>query len=57
MVELGVGFGDSAVVEDIVVGGSNGAAFFEVFDFAVVAFADFLCVEGAFGADGDAGVP
>ena len=55
-VELSVGLGDGAVVEYIVVGGGDGATFFEVFDFAVVAFTNFLRVKGAFGADGDASI-
>lgn len=49
-VELGLEVGDAAVVHDVIIGGGDGAAFFEVFDFAVVAFADFLGVKGAFGA-------
>lgn len=52
--ELGLEFFDRAIVENVVIGGSDGATFFEVFDFADVAFADFGAVEGAFGAFGDA---
>ena len=45
---------DVAIIEDVVVGHGDRGAFFEFFDFAVVAGADFLGVEGAFGAVGDA---
>ena len=48
--------GDVLVVQDVVVGHSDGGAFFHFLNFAVVALADFLGVEGAFGAAGDAGV-
>ncbi len=44
---------ERALVEDVVVGGGDGAAFFDVFDFALVALADFGGREGAFGAMGE----
>lgn len=49
-VELGVEVVDGAVVEDVIVGDGDGAAFFDMFDFAVVAGADFGGSEGALGA-------
>lgn len=45
--ELGVGFFDGTVVQDIIVGGSDGAAFFDLFDFTLVAGANFGGGEGA----------
>ncbi len=45
---------DSAVVENEIVGGGDGAAFFEILDLADVAFADFGGVKGALRAFGDA---
>ncbi len=51
-----MGIGDGAVVENVIIGGGDGATFFQVFDFAEVAFADGSGVEGTFGAFGDAGV-
>ena len=48
--------GDSTIVHDKVISGDNGAAFFEIFDFALVAFADFSFVERTLGANGDAGI-
>ena len=54
--QLGFEIRDIAVVYDVVVSHRDGGALFHFFNFAVVAFADFLGVEGAFGAAGDAGV-
>lgn len=51
--ELLVELGDSAVIHEEIIGSNDGAAFFEVFDFAVVAFADLLSVKRAFGSAGD----
>lgn len=48
--ELGVGGVDGAVVENVVVSSGDGAAFFDVFDFAAVAVADFGGGEGTLGA-------
>ncbi len=53
MLKLGIEISYAAVIKNIVVGGGNRAAFFEVFDFTNVALADGLGVEGAFGAFGD----
>lgn len=44
---------DGAVVHDVKVSGGNRATFFEVLDFADVALANSLGVEGALGAVGD----
>lgn len=41
---------DGGVIEDVVVGDGDGAAFFHVFDLGIVAFAAGLGVKGAFGA-------
>ncbi len=53
-IELGVEIVEGSVVEDIVVSGGDGATFFDVFDFAAVAFADFGGSEGALGAVSEA---
>lgn len=55
--ELGVEVGDGAIIKQVIVGGDDGATFFEVFDFTVVAFADFAGIEGAFGTFGNAIIP
>ncbi len=49
-------FRNSAIVHNKIIGGDNWAAFFEIFDFALIAFTDFGFVKGSFGTDGDAGV-
>ncbi len=53
-VELIFEVGDAFVVDDVMIGDGDGAAFFHFFDFAVVAFADGVSVKGALGTFGDA---
>lgn len=54
VIELLIEVGNGAIVHEEVVGSDDGAAFFEIFDLAMVAFADFLGVKGPLWADGDA---
>lgn len=56
MAKLGVHFGNSAIIHDEIIGSDNWAAFFKVFDFALITFADLGFIKGTFGADGDASV-
>ncbi len=52
--ELMLQVSDGTVVDDVIISGGDRSAFLEVFDLALVAFADFLGVEGAMGALSDA---
>lgn len=51
---MGIEVVDAAVVNEEIIGGGDGTAFFEVFDFALVALADLEGAKGAFGALGNA---
>lgn len=52
--ELGFGICNSTVVMDVVVGSGDRAAFFDIFDFVIIAFFGSLAVKGADRAFGEA---